>query len=363
MKKFIFFSKTMHSETPRIRHQLADLLVAYGHNVVFYQKPLFFFEKSNNLINIKINKQLEIRQSKQLIHHQLRLFGWLSNLNSAYESRQISSSVGSVSDDDVIINFNYDYFFLRSVFKKNKIITLINDDFVAQAKINKGRHTLKALSNTAKISDTILTVSYPLFDQASEFSERVQMFLPWSRDQFKSPVRSERNSVLLWAHIDRRIDFDLIEYIISNNECFYFHFVGPVSEENLIHVERLQKKYKNLVLCPSSSLDELPLDSYFASIIPYKSGVADIEAVTASNKTFQLLSKGLPLITYGMPSFFEHKSIFKADSYKGFSRFINKAYEEFYSLQPSIEKLVNEQQPEQRYAQIMAIINEEKSNV
>ncbi len=56
MKRFIFFTKTMYDETPRIRHQLADLLTSYGHEVVFYQKPLFFFEKSKNLI---ISKELE----------------------------------------------------------------------------------------------------------------------------------------------------------------------------------------------------------------------------------------------------------------------------------------------------------------
>ncbi|MEJ6066320.1 hypothetical protein MT378_01000 [Psychrobacter sp. 16-Bac2893] len=363
MTKFIFFSKTMYSETPRIRHQLADLLVSYGHEVVFYQKPLFFFEHRNKLINQKISNNLTIKQTKQFLHHQLRLFGLLSYLNSSYEVQQITPSLGDIDESDVIINFNYDYDFLRNIFKKNKIITLINDDFVAQSKFNKGKHALQYLSNTVKMSDITLTVSYPLFAQASEFSKSVQMFLPWSKDKYSEPVKSSRNTVLLWAHIDKRIDFELVEDMLSKNSKFFFHFVGPVSEENLILVSKLKERYSNLILYPASSLEDLPLNTYFSSIIPYKAGVLDIEAVTASNKTFQLLSKGLPLVTYGMPSFFEHESIFKAKSYKEFSGFINKAYEDFESLQPSIKELVNKQQPAQRYEQIMSIINEEKYNV
>lgn len=353
----------MYSETPRIRHQVADLLVSYGHEVVFYQKPLFFFNNTKNLINQKVSDKFEVKQTKQLLHHQLRLFSWISLLNSSYEARQIMNSFDSIDDNDVIINFNYDYSFLRNIFKKNKIITLINDDFVAQSKFNKGKHTLQSLSNTIKMSDIILTVSYPLLNQASDFSKFVQMFLPWSKEKYSKPIKSTRNAVLLWAHIDKRIDFDLIEDILSNNSKFFFHFVGPVSEENLIYVDKLKQKYNNLILYPASSLENLPLDSYFSSIIPYKAGVLDIEAVTASNKTFQLLSKGLPLVTYGMPSFFEHESIFKAESYKEFSSFIQKAHEQFYVLQPSIEKLIGDQQPAQRYEQIMSIINEEKYNV
>ena len=363
MTKFIMFSKTMYSETPRIRHQVSDLLISYGHEVVFYQRPLFFFNKKNKLINEKKSRSLEIKQTRQLLHHQLRVFNALSFLNASYETRQIKKSFQDINDEDVIINFNYDYSFLRSVFKKNKIITLINDDFVAQSKFNSGKHTLKYLSNTLKISDVVLTVSYPLFNQASNFSKSVQMFLPWSKKKYSEPVKSNRNTVLLWAHIDKRIDFNLVEDILSNNSNFFFHFVGPISEGNVIDINKLKEKYSNLILSKATSLEDLPLDTYFASIIPYKSGVSDIEAVTASNKTFQILSKGIPLVTYGMPSFLEHESIFKAKTYKDFSKFIYEAYENFECLQPGIKKLVNEQQPSQRYEQIMSIVNEENSYV
>lgn len=357
--RFIFFSKTMYSETPRIRHQLAELLLSYGHEVIFYQRPLFFFESNKKLINQRISENFEIRQTKQLLHHQLRLIGVFSFLNSQYETAQIISSLKKVNSDDIIINFNYDYSFLRKIFKENKIITLINDDFVAQAKFNKGKHVLEYLSKTLKISDATLTVSYPLLKQAKVFSESAYLFLPWSKEKYIHPVQSERKSVLLWAHIDGRIDFDLIEYILKENEKFEFHFVGPISEKNTDRIKFLKEKYKNLILFPATSLNRLNLNTYFVSIIPYRAGVADIEAVTASNKTFQILSKGLPLVTYGMPSFYEHQAIFKAKTYQEFSEFINKTHKEFYILQPNIEELIKLQQPEQRYTKILSIINED----
>lgn len=363
MTRFIFFSKTMYSEEPRIRHQLAELLLSFGHEVVFYQKPLFIFNNKGKLINQTISSNLEIRQTKQLLHHQLRVVNWFSFLNCSYEKRNIVSSLAKVNDNDVVINFNYDYFFLRSIFKKNKIITLINDDFVAQSKFNKGKHALKYLSKTIKMSDVVLTVSYPLFEQANKFSESVQVFLPWSTQEYSRPVESNRNTILLWAYIDKRIDFDLIEYILKNNKMFAFHIVGPVSKNNFTYINRLKEKYSNLTLYPSSSLEELHLDRYFASVLPYKSKDHATEAVTTSNKTFQLLSKGLPLVTYGMPSFFEHEAIFKAKNYEEFSLFINKTYEEFYTLQPYIEKLINKQQPANRYEQLISIINQENVNV
>ena len=347
----------MHSETPRIRHQLADLLMSYGHKVVFYQKPLYFFNQSNGLANKQVSDDLEIRQTKQLLHHQLRLIRPLSYLNSKYERDSIQLSIGRINKNDVIINFNYDYCFLRDIFHNNKIVTVINDDFVAQAKFNSGKHVLNYLSKTLAISDMALTVSYPLYTQAEQYTKSVQMFLPWSKTNYEPPVQSNRNTLLLWAHIDNRIDFDLIEYLLESHPDFIFHFVGPISKNQSACVEKLRSNFINLKVIGPASLEDLTLEEYFAAIIPYRSNVADIEAVTASNKTFQLLSKGMPLITHGMPHFIDNPAIFKAKSYEGFSKYINNTFDDFYELQPAIEELVKCNQSEHRYEQIISIIN------
>lgn len=347
----------MYSETPRLRHQIADLLTSNGHTVLFYQKPLFFFESDNSLKRNTVNNHLEIRQTKQLLHHQLRIVEPLSLLNSAYEYKRIKMDIGPIMDTDVVINFNYDYSFLRKIYKRNKIITIINDDFKAQAKFNNGKHVLKQLEKTLKISDMTLTVSYPLYDQAKMFTDNVKLFLPWSKESYARPSRqSQRDAVLLWAHIDSRVDLDLIEYILIHASNFKVHLVGPISDKNKKAIQKLKGKYSNLEVKKPCKLIELDLNIYFSAIIPYKAGVEDIIAVTASNKTFNLLSKGLPIVTYGMPHFLENDAIYKANDYDGFIESLNYAYKNFESLQLQIEKLVNHNLANQRYKQIMSII-------
>ena len=364
MKRFIFFSKTMYSETPRIRHQLADLLVSYGHEVVFYQKPLFFFENKEKLINQKFSDKFEIKQTKQLFHHQLRLFSWISLLNSTYETRQVRNSFENIDDEDIIINFNYDYSFLRSIFKKNKIITLINDDFVAQAKFNNGKHVIKSLIEISNFSDAVLTVSYPLLNQVQQYSKRAELFLPWTEIGYIEPHIKERDSLLVWASINDVIDYEIIRNISLKYHKYKIFLIGPMDRKIQSLVTELLKGFSNLFYLDPKNLEELDdIGSFFAALLPYRAGVKSTEAVTAANKTFRLMSLGLPLIVHGMPNFYEHEAIFKCSNLNEVKKSIEYCHSNFYDMQPSIKKLVNEQQPEQRYEQIMSIINEEKYNV
>lgn len=358
MQRIIFFSKSMHDEPPRIRHQLADLFLSRRHEVVFYQRPAFPFTKKGALINKKINGQLELRQTKQLVHHQLRVWYWLAWINAAYERCSISRSLGEVDESDVIINFNYDYFFLRKIFKTNIIITVINDDFVAQAKLFSGRHVDAALKKTGQLSDTVLTVSTPLLQQSRRHTDAAMLFLPWAANYYEKPnSTSNRRSVLLWAYIDKRVDFDLLRYLLDNNGEFTFYLVGPTDIVAKAQIENICNNYKNIIVLPSSKLIELPLDEFFVSIAPYRAGVGSTEATTMANKTFQLMAKGLPLVTYGMPHFLGHPAIFKAKSYEEFSDYLHAAQENFWPLQESIKKLIDENQSGARYETIMRIIN------
>ena len=354
----------MYSETPRIRHQLADLLISYGHEVVFYQRPLFFFESSKKLINQKKSNQLEIRQTKQFIHHQLRTFSLLSTLNSYYESRQINSSLNDLKENDVIINFNYDYSLLKAKFNNNKIITLINDDFVAQAKFNSGKHVIKSLIETSRFSDAVLAVSYPLLNQVQKYSKRAELFLPWTEGEYTPPIIMEKDSILVWASINAVIDYEIIKSISLKSPEYKIYLIGPMDRKVNDIITNLLDAYSNLFYLEPKELYELDsISSFFVGFLPYKAGIRSTEAVTAANKTFRLMSIGLPLIVHGMPSFYEHEAIFKCSNLDEIEKSIKYCHSAFYEMQPSIKELVNEQQPEQRYEQIMSIINEEKSNV
>lgn len=358
--RFIFFSKTMYSETPRIRHQLSNLLISYGHEVIFYQKPLFFFHRNKNLINEKVSDRLEIRQTKQLLHHQLRLFGWGKYLNSTYETKQIKLSLKSIKDNDVIINFNYDYFFLRNIFKKNKIITIINDDFVAQANFNHGRHVIDSLLEVSKFSNSVLAVSYPLLAQVQQYTNRAQLFLPWAENSYSKPIINKKDSILIWASINTIIDFDIVKNISIKFPQYKIYLIGPMHERVKEIIDILLESQLNIFYLKPKNLNELnDIGNFFVGLMPYKSGVKSTEAVTAANKTFRLMSIGLPLIVHGMPNFYQHETIFKCNNLDEIIKSIDFCYTNFDKMQTSIKELVNEQQPAQRYTQILSIINEE----
>jgi hypothetical protein len=356
MERFIFFSKTNWNETPRLRHQMANLLISRGHEIIFFQKPKYLLQKKD----IQKIDGLTLEKTTQLIHHQLRFINIFSVSNEILEKYSIKNSLKKYkpTDEDIVINFNYDYYFLREIFPKNKIITVINDDFVAQAKFFQGAHVRRALLRTCSKSDSTLVVSYPLAKQVAEVC-RPHLFLPWSDVKYKRIERSGNyKSVLLWAHIDSRIEFSLIEEAARRLPDFDFFIVGPVSKKSEGDVNIIRKNMANIHILPPHKLDDLDLSKFSVSIIPYKQGIKSIEAVTMANKSLQIMARGLPLVTYGMPYFYEHLAIRKAKTSFEFVEGIRFFYENFFKIQDDIEKLINKNGAEERYQQLMEIVRD-----
>jgi hypothetical protein len=343
-----------------MRRQLADLLIGFGHEVIFYQKPLFFFENSKNLINRQENTSLELRQTRQLMHHQLRIIPIFEAINSCYESKEIIASLGVIGEDAIVINFNYDYVFLRKLFKYNKIVTIINDDFVAQARILGGRHVVSALKKVSSLSDAVLCVSYPLLEQVASSCRRSELFLPWTDTLYVKPKPGEKDSILVWASINNVLDFGIVRHISCTFREFKVFLVGPLDARVESVLQELLKDCCNVFYFPPKRLEELTdLSKFFVGLMPYRAGVKSTVAVTAANKTFRLMSLGLPLVVHGMPRFYEHESIFKSDSVEGMEYAIRHCHANFDRMQLNIEKLVNRQKPSDRYDQIMSVINED----
>lgn len=359
MQKYIFFTKSMWSEPPRLRHQMANLVRSFGGDVLFFEKPIQFGKALKRRAIVDVEKGLQVVRTREFIHHQLRVVSILNRMDALLERMDIHKVISDMDvRDSVVVNFNYDYYFLRELFPNNKIITIINDDFVAQGKFFEGRHIHKTLGKTCRMSDAVLVVSYPLHDQVSEWVEP-HLFFPWADRDYKTPVRGVvRDSVLLWAHINSRIDFDLLKEVAARLPNVNFHVVGPIANNALDGVRQLQSSGLNFSFTDSAKLDDLPIDRYFCSIIPYVKGVKDIEAVTMSNKTLQLLARGLPIVTHGMPHFFSNESIIKSDSVDSFVSGVGYCSEHFFSLQGSIKEFVSNNQAFNRFQQLRNIISE-----
>ncbi len=358
MRNYIFFSKSNWHEVPRLRHQLANLLRENGNDVFFFEKPASVLRGSHRISLRYIEPGLHTGKTRELIHHQLRVFSFLEYINAYFERRQIKSLLyGQALDETIILNFNYDYFFLRDLFPKNKIITVINDDFVAQAKFAKGQHVVRVLAKTCSMSDAVLVVSYPLAKQVEEWCEP-HLFLPWSDVRYSRPIENpNRNTILIWAYINQNMDFDLLIETVKRRKNIIFHIVGPVAENVKSSIEKLNRFNGNFVFKEASVLDRLPLDQYFCSAIPYINNVKHIEAVTMSNKTLQLLARGVPIVTHGMPNFYDHSAIINTNSVDTFMEGLDFCRERFDQLQVEIERLVSGNQANNRYEQLQQIIH------
>ena len=80
-----------------------------GHTVTFYEKPYYPWQRVNT-VQTGING-LSLRNTKQLIHHKLRINFILGKLNEIFEIISIKQSSIEMTGAEVIINFNYDYYF------------------------------------------------------------------------------------------------------------------------------------------------------------------------------------------------------------------------------------------------------------
>lgn len=357
MQEYIFFSKSNWSEPPRLRHQVANLVRSFGGKVLFFEKPAQWGRERIESSIKCIGPDLRTVRTRQLIHHQLRLARPLRALNAGFEIDEIRKALEDIdTQESIIINFNYDYYFLREIFPHNTILTIINDDFVAQARFLDGQHVRGALAKTCAISDAVLVVSYPLADQVKPWCEP-HLFFPWSDVNYAAPIENpNRNGVLVWAHIDRRFDFQLLKEAAARRPKIRFHMVGPVADNVRTSVEMLRSSSPNFIFKEFGKLNDLPLTDFFCSAIPYQRGVKDIEAVTMSNKTLQILARGIPLVTHGMPHFYQHEAILRSANIDTFLAGLDFCQENFERLQPAVSDFVSENQATNRFEQLQRIL-------
>ena len=356
--RFFFFTKTDWTEPPRLRHQLARLLVNAGHDVIFFQRPYYpwqrFGKEHSGQHHIKLSRY------RQLLHHKLRLHPVLHKLNALFEKNQIFSLMREhcIDRNDVIINYNYDYFYIKDIFSNNRLITIINDDFWSNAVGGYKRPLKWALKKTLWSSDAVLTVSLTLQNELSQFSS-VELFYPWTNTGYKSPdLASTKNTILFWGYINYKLDINFIsnlaKCLIDLCSDFKLLFVGPNQDSSLISEIT---RYENVRVLPSADLENIDLSDVFLGLIPYRSGVKDIDVITFPNKVLPLLSRGLPIAITGMPNFLSAPFVFRLDQGQDSDiatlQFINR---NFAQLQTSIRAFVDANDSDLRLKQFFSYL-------
>jgi len=358
-KRFIFFTKTEWSEPPRIRHQLAHLLSEAGHEICFFQKPFYVYRGEKSFY--KVNRNITLTRHRQLINHKLRVHPFFHAVNSLvekYSIKKVAQKI-SITTEDVIVNFNYEYYFIRDLFPNNKIILIINDDFWSRSFFGFDAPLKSALKKTIESSDCTLTVSIPLMEELGEYAD-VDLFYPWSNVSYIHPSAdssTSKDTLLFWGYINNKIDYDFVarlsSALLSSGDNYRIIFVGP-QECGKINI---LSNFSNVEYYPPSELDDLDLSNVFAGFIPYRSGVKSIDAISLPNKALQLLARGIPLAITGMPHFISQPFVYRLsdDIYETIT-ILRTIHDDFFSLQPSIKSYVESNCSLSRYHQFISYL-------
>lgn len=356
MGKIVYmFTKTNWNEPPRIRHQITQMLISRGYKVYFFQKPSFSLKKrKSEKGNLKLFNMFE------LFHHQLRPFKLLIWMNKIATKWFIKKVVKGELKPDLIINYNYDYFFINEIFPKTEIVTVINDDFIDMAKVWMKDNAQYQLRKTCQNSNKVLALSYYLEKQLLEFTDNVEVFLPWAQYEYRTHhIDTIKDVVLWWGYIRYDIDWDAIEYIVKKN--IKLRMIGPIVQKELVE-KRLEilKRFDNFELLSSTDLINLDFSDVCCSLLCYRKDVVYDAATTISNRGFNLLSNGIPLVYANLPNLIEAPSnvIMRCDNNEDYLDAINYFKKNWKNTQIDIQSFLEFHYEESRYLQLLTYIKD-----
>lgn len=357
MADFLFITHTAWSEAPRIRHQLARLLVEHGHTVHFFERATPPYARLDRTL-VQPEPGITLVQSRRLVHHQLRLAEPLEFLNSALVERSLRARLAEIPHDGgtTVVNFTHDYHFLRRIFPHNRIVTLIHDNFEAQARFGYARHITRMLRRTVEMSDDIYAVSVPLCERLSQWKP-TELLLPWAVVPYRAPHgdTAGRDTLFYWGFVDTALDPEAILHASRRLEAvrprWRVALIGPTQSNRRDAVTRPFLDRPNIVIQGQTALDDLPLHRSLAAFLPYRRSPS-CDSVTLANKSLQLLARGMPLVINAMPHYLERPFIRRIDGAQPFDAVIDEVVENFNAWQAPIERFVEENSGESRLAQM-----------
>ncbi|MEM8981963.1 MAG: hypothetical protein AAGC71_02965 [Pseudomonadota bacterium] len=349
--RFIVFTRTHWSEPPRLRRQVSELLLRHGHEVHFFEKRRF----GRRTNSVKEGDRLWRHIGPHLLHHQLKIFGPTNGLDARFLSWIFRKQV-DFSEDDIVLSFCYDFFFLRDLLPRNTIIHVVNDDYISAAIRPHKASAKRLLETSSRRADHNLVVSYLIEEQVRVATDKVSLFFPWARHNYARPAAGkDRTEVLYWGYINERIDRQLVTGVMDAG--ITVNFVGNVIDSP---DTRAILAHENASYHGPSPLEDIAdvRDKCCAAIIPYDITNPYVPAVTISNRGFELLSFGFPLIFSDLPRLLEAPDglIRRSTDLTQFIRAIDESRSRFDELQPTIEEFLSEHTPDSRYAQLMTVI-------
>lgn len=353
MGDFLLITHTSWSEAPRIRHQFTRMLLDAGHTVYFFERPAALWDRLGPRREV-VEDQLTLVRTRRILHHQLRVVPPLHWLNAMAVAGEIRRRLREIrpSEAAVVVNFTHDYYFLRRVFPRQRIITIIHDDFEAQSRLPFSGHIAWSMARTCRMSDAVFAVSTPLQERLREWCDP-GLLLPWSVVPYCAPHREteKRDTLLFWGFVDSALDLEVIRrlsrHLRETRPHWRILLVGPTQGRGRSAIVNGVSGCANVQIHERTALDDLPLDRTLAALAPYRRSPA-VDSVTLANKSMQLLARGLPMLISGMPAYIRRPFIQRLDGPEGVEHALRSCSENFNGWQPQIRRFIEENTPADR---------------
>ena len=210
------------------------------------------------------------------------LYNRLSAINDYIIFQTIKKLIHDYSVEKFIFINSFNPFYLRhfpEFFKPTLHIYHTVDDISHSKYIKK--HGLRLENETIRKADLTFTTSRELKRLKASLSSSIY-YLPNAADAslFKSSlygkfsvpeeiVGIEKPIIIYTGHIDYRIDYDLLKYLLNRHQDKIFLMVGPISIDKKL-LEELNE-FSNIIFTEKKDISELPAYLHYANcaIIPF----------------------------------------------------------------------------------------------
>ena len=341
----IIITRTKWSEPPRLRHQVAKLLARQGYNVTFFEKPNSLLHAFSLYFPLEKSERIKTLPLTEVIHHQLCVFPFLTIISNLLVIIQLLLIRLSSRYSPLIVNFNYDFWFLRFLFGKARIVTILNDDFDLVSRIKLFNHTNFRIRMTCASSDKVLALS-PQILKSLPSNPNYSLFTPWSPSLKKvfAPLGPQpRFRLVYWGFINDRLSLDTLTNLLCTFPSLHVTYIGPVEPSFILQLDRLSE-YSNFSLSAPCQLTSIDTRDVLAFFIPYDTTHPISKTLYLPNKFLQLLSLGFPLIVPDLPGLVAHEALLRYNPacQKSLINIINSLNTDFISdLRPFIYEFLS----------------------
>ena len=257
-------------------------------------------------------------------------------LYNKFITRKIVKILNRLNCENItIINFQYNFseIFDCEIFKKK--IYICNDEFTKKGRFNwQNKLFNKYEKLTAEKADLCLAVSTVLKSKLMYFNKNVNLFYPGHefikyKKYLRKSLGSEITSVCFMGYINKRINFNWLLKLVEDDR-FRLTLVGEIQTDSLKNIQNLNR-FNNFKHINSIFGDTLfdELCNHDVLIIPYDINMETVKAINVSNKFYQYLATGKPIVISNMPNFIklDEGLIYRACDASDFVHLVKFAHE------------------------------------